>query len=101
MLAIVAPILAGPPPTTLSPPVLGSVIGLGALGTGIAFALNFRVIRLAGVTTSTSVTYLMPIWATLVGFLALGERLSWNQPVGAAIVLLGVAISQGIRLRRP
>ena len=100
MLAIAAPILAGPPPTTLSLPVLGSVVGLGALGTGIAFALNFRVIRLAGVTTSTSVTYLMPIWATLVGFLVLGERLSWNQPVGAAIVLLGVAISQGIRLRR-
>ena len=27
--------------------------------------------------------------------LALDERLNWHQPVGALIVLLGVAVSQG------
>jgi drug/metabolite transporter (DMT)-like permease len=100
LLAVVAPLVAGAPPTTFSLPVVGSVAALGALGTGIAFALNFRVIRLAGASTSASVTYLAPLWATAVGFLVLGERLSWYQPVGAAIVLLGVGISQGVRLRR-
>jgi hypothetical protein len=29
----------------------------------------------------------------------LGERLSWNQPIGGLIVLGGVAISQGLTLR--
>jgi drug/metabolite transporter (DMT)-like permease len=100
MLALVSPLIAGPPPTTFSLPVVASVVALGALGTGVAFALNFRVIRQAGATTSASVTYLAPVWATMVGFLVLGERLAWYQPVGAAIVLLGVAISQGMRLRR-
>ena len=95
-LSIVASLVAGPPPLpwTLSLPVIASIVGLGAFGTGIAFALSFRVLKLAGVSTATSVTYVIPIWATLMGVLVLKEELSWYQPVGAAIVLLGVAISQ-------
>ncbi len=103
-LAVVAPLLAGAPPvpTRLSGPVLISVLLLGALGTGLAFVLNFRVIRVAGASTSASVTYLMPIVATLVGVLVLGEHLLWNQPLGALVVLIGVAVSQDAlgRLRR-
>jgi drug/metabolite transporter (DMT)-like permease len=103
-LAIVAPLVAGAPPvpTTLSLDVVLCVLALGALGTGLAFVLNFRVIRVAGASTSASVTYLMPVVATLVGVVILGEHLLWNQPVGALVVLTGVAISQGVlmRLRR-
>jgi drug/metabolite transporter (DMT)-like permease len=103
-LAIVAPLVAGAPPapTSLSTDVVLCVLALGALGTGLAFVLNFRVIRVAGASTSASVTYLMPVVATLVGVIILGEHLLWNQPVGALIVLAGVAISQGVlmRLRR-
>jgi drug/metabolite transporter (DMT)-like permease len=84
----------------LSIEVIASVLALGAFGTGIAFVLNFRVIRLAGATTSASVTYLIPIFATLIGVTVLGEQVTWFQPVGAAVVLLGVAVSQGVRLRR-
>jgi len=95
-------VLAGPPPdpTKLSTDVVLCVIALGALGTGLAFVLNFQVIRVAGASTSTSVTYLMPVVATLVGVLILHEHLHWNQPAGAAVVLAGVAIAQGLRLRR-
>jgi drug/metabolite transporter (DMT)-like permease len=101
-LAVLAPLVAGAPPapTHLSAPVVWCVLALGALGTGLAFVLNFRVIRVAGASTSTSVTYLMPIVATLVGVLILGEALHWNQPVGAAVVLAGVAVSQGALSRR-
>jgi drug/metabolite transporter (DMT)-like permease len=99
-LVVAAPLIAGPPPalTSLSWDVVASVAALGALGTGIAFALNFRVIRLKGATTSASVTYLVPIVATVIGVLVLDERLTWHQPVGAAIALLGVALTQGLRL---
>ncbi len=104
-LAVAAPLIAGPPPvpTTLAAPVIASVLALGALGTGLAFALNFRVIRLAGASTSASVTYLLPIVATLLGIAVLGEHLTWYQPVGVAVVLAGVAISQGVLAvrRRP
>ncbi len=101
-LAVAATLLGGPPPdpTGLSTDVLLCVLALGALGTGIAFVLNFQVIRVAGASTSTSVTYLMPVVATVVGVLILHEHLHWNQPTGAAIVLTGVAVSHGLRLRR-
>jgi len=46
------------------------------------------------------VTYLIPVVATLAGVLVLDERLAWYQPTGAAIVLVGVAVSQGM-LRWP
>jgi drug/metabolite transporter (DMT)-like permease len=100
-LAVCAPLLAGAPPSPagLSPEVLLSVLALGALGTGLAFVLNLRVIRVAGASTSASVTYLMPVVATLVGVLVLREEPLWNQAVGALIVLTGVAVSQGVGLR--
>jgi drug/metabolite transporter (DMT)-like permease len=102
ILAVVSPLIAGAPPapTSLSLGVIASVLALGAFGTGVAFALNFRVIRLAGATTSASVTYLVPILSTVEGVLLLGERLNWYQPVGALVVLLAVAISQGAFPRR-
>ena len=102
-LAIVAPILAGhapPKPWSLSIEVIGSVIALGALGSGVAFVLSLRNIRLIGASMSSMVTYLMPIFAIIVGVLVLDEHLTWYQPVGALVVLTGVAVSQGL-VRRP
>jgi drug/metabolite transporter (DMT)-like permease len=101
-LAIFAPLLAGAPPDPagLSVRVLLSVLALGALGTGLAFVLNFRVIRVAGASTSASVTYLMPVVATVVGVTFLDEHVLWNQPAGALIVLAGVAVTQGVLSRR-
>ncbi|GGK33238.1 transporter [Pilimelia terevasa] len=98
LLAVVAPFVAGPPPAPgdLSLPVVASVLALGALGTGLAFVLHFRVITVAGASTGASVTYLLPVVATLLGVLVLGEHIDWNQPVGGVVVLLGVAISQGM-----
>src|SRR6266545_1963853 len=96
-LAIIAPLVAGPPPAPwhLSAAVAGSIGALGVLGTGLAFALNFHVVRVAGATTAATVTYLPPVVATIAGVAVLHERLTWNQPVGAVVVLAGVALSQG------
>lgn len=97
-LLFIAPFVAGAPtpPAELSVWAIGSVLALGVLGTGLAFVLNFRVIKVAGASTSASVTYVIPVVATVLGVLLLGERLSWYQPVGAAVVLAGVAVSQGV-----
>ncbi len=78
---------------TLRPVV--SVVVLGVLGTGIAYVVNYGIIRDAGATAASTVTYLLPIFATIAGMVFLGERLTWNQPAGAAVVLAGVAVSQG------
>ncbi|MFC8615566.1 DMT family transporter [Micromonospora purpureochromogenes] len=103
-LAVVGPLLVGAPPvpTELSAPVVGSVLTLGALGTGLAFVINLRNIRVAGASTASTVTYLIPIFAVLIGAVVLDERLNWHQPVGALVVLLGVAVTQGlVGPRRP
>jgi drug/metabolite transporter (DMT)-like permease len=77
--------------------ILG-MLGLGALGTGIAYVLNYRIIAVAGSTTASTVTYLTPLVAIIVGVTFLSEPLAWNEPLGGLIVILGVAVSQG-RLR--
>ena len=100
-LALVAPFVGTPPlPTGLSPRVAASVLALGALGTGLAFVINMRNIRLAGASTASTVTYLIPVFAVLVGAVVLGERMNWHQPVGAFVVLVGVAVAQGLFGRR-
>ncbi|TDW21614.1 drug/metabolite transporter (DMT)-like permease [Kribbella kalugense] len=98
-LAVVAPIVTGqapPAPWSLSIEVVLSVLALGALGSGLAFVLNMRNIRLIGASRSSMVTYLMPVFSILVGVIVLHEHLTWYQPVGGLIVLLGVAVSQGV-----
>ena len=102
LLGVVAPVAGGgyPAVAELSGPVLGSVAALGVLGTGFAFVLHLRNIRLLGASTASMVTYLIPVFATAIGVVVLGEDLAWFQPVGAAIVLLGVAIAQGVGRRR-
>ncbi len=104
LLAVVTPFVAGAPPapTALTGPVVVSVAALGAVGTGLAFVIHFRNIRVAGASTAATVTYLIPVFAVLIGVFVLGERLTWHQPVGALVVLLGVAVTQGlIGPRRP
>ena len=102
-LAIVAPIVtrqAPPAPWSLSIEVVLSVVALGALGSGLAFVLSLRNIRLIGASRSSMVTYLMPVFSIVVGVLVLHEHITWYQPVGGLVVLLGVAVSQGL-LRPP
>ena len=77
--------------------VLG-MLGLGALGSGIAYILNYQIIGAAGGMTASTVTYLTPLFAVIAGVAFLGEGVAWYEPVGGFIVLLGAAIAQG-RLR--
>ena len=74
-------------------PVL-SMLALGVFGSGFAYLWNFRVMEIAGSAISSSVTYLTPVVAVIVGIIYLGEKISWNEPVGALVVLLGAAIAQ-------
>jgi drug/metabolite transporter (DMT)-like permease len=102
VLGLLAPLVSGTAPDVrgLSWPVIGSVLTLGAVGTGIAFVIHLRNIRLVGASTASMVTYIIPVFATVVGVVVLGEGITWYQPVGAALVLLGVAIAEGLLFNR-
>ncbi|MDB5058636.1 MAG: Integral rane protein [Chloroflexi bacterium] len=96
-LALVTPFLTRVP-STLPAHVAASVMALGVFGTGIAFILNYGLIRVVGATLASTVTYVIPLFSTLEGVILLGEPVTWYEPAGAVIVVLGVAICQG-RLR--
>ena len=74
-------------------PVL-AMMALGIFGSGFAYLWNFKVMELAGSAIASSVTYLTPLVAIIVGVIFLNEKITWNEPVGALIVLLGAAIAQ-------
>jgi drug/metabolite transporter (DMT)-like permease len=97
-LALVTPLLTAAP-GRLPLRVLGAMVGLGVLGTGLAYVLNFSIIRDVGPTVSSTVTYVVPVFATVAGVLALGEHLTWNEPLGASVIILGALLAQG-RVRR-
>ena len=74
-------------------PVL-AMVALGVFGSGIAYIWNFKIMELAGSAIASTVTYLTPVVAIFVGNIFLNERITWYEPVGAAVVLLGAAIAQ-------
>jgi len=95
--ALVLPVLPlGGAPSEIRPESVLALIGLGALGAGLAYVLFWRVVRTAGPTIAATVTYLIPLVSTTLGIVVLGEQLTWNQPVGGAVALVGVALAQGI-----
>ncbi|SDP22070.1 Permease of the drug/metabolite transporter (DMT) superfamily [Pedococcus dokdonensis] len=75
------------------------VLALGVVGTGLAYMLQFDVVRGAGATVSTTVTYLIPVVSVLLGVAVLSEHLAWPQLLGAAIVLVS-AIVIGLPAKR-
>jgi drug/metabolite transporter (DMT)-like permease len=75
-------------------PVL-AMVALGVFGSGFAYIWNFTIMRAAGSAIASSVTYVTPLVAVLVGFIFLNEIPHWYEPVGALVVLLGAAIAQG------
>ncbi len=77
------------------PATFFAMLALGILGSGIAYIWNFSIIAAAGSSIASSVTYLTPVVAIIVGWVFLGEALSWYEPVGALLVIIGAAISQG------
>ena len=83
------------PPTEVQPQSVAAVIALGVLGTGIAYILNYSLLRDAGATITTTVTYLLPIVAVIAGVVLLDEPLTWNEPLGAAIIIGGAVLAQG------
>ena len=68
--------------------IVGAVLMLGALGTGLAFLLSFHLQATTGATATSAVTFLMPFVGVLLGVLVLDEKVGWNVALGGALVLV-------------
>lgn len=71
-----------------------SLIALGVVCTGIAYAFYYRLIQRVGAPRATTVTYLVPIFGVLWAWLALGEPLTLGMAVGGALILGGMLYGQ-------
>src|SRR5262249_6644550 len=67
---------------------------LGVLCTGLAYALYYRLIHRIGAPRASTVTYLVPLFAVLWSWLALGEPLTVSMAVAGALILGGVGLNQ-------
>lgn len=77
-----------------------SMLLLGGVGTGLAYLWNTNIVRDWGATTASTVTYVTPVVGVVLGVLLLGESMTWTQPLGGVVIVLGIMASRGL-LRLP
>jgi drug/metabolite transporter (DMT)-like permease len=77
-----------------------AVIGLGAGSTALALLLFFRLIANIGAARAITVTFLIPLFGILWGYLFLHETLNAGMFLGGGVVIVGTALATGV-LRLP
>lgn len=75
-----------------------AVLWLGALGSGLAFLIFFRLLTRWDATRTSMVAYLIPVFGLVLGAAVLGERVDAGLIVGTALIVGGIAL---VNLRRP
>jgi drug/metabolite transporter (DMT)-like permease len=86
----------------LTPTRIAAITILGAVGTGIAYVLNYGLIGELGATKASLVTYLIPVIAVVVGIVVLGEPFEWRLILGGIITIGGIAaVTAGRRTPSP
>jgi len=95
LMLLVAPVIATGP-VRLDWRIVAAMVALGAVGTGLAYAWNTRLVGAWGAGRASTVTYLTPVVGVALGVLVLGEPLRWNEPVGGLVVLAGIALASGM-----
>ena len=69
---------------------------LAILCTAIAQIIYFRLIQNIGATSTTTVTFLIPVFGLLWGFLFLNETILVDTVIAGGIILLGTALANGL-----
>lgn len=85
-------------PWRLPPPdatTWAALVGIALISTALAYMLYFRILAIAGATNLLLVTFLLPISALLLGWLALGERMAPGAVPGMIMIGLGLACIDG------
>jgi drug/metabolite transporter (DMT)-like permease len=81
-----------PPLAAPSALVIGNLLALALLASGVAFVLYFRLIADVGATRALTVTYLIPLFGVLWGWLFLGETLAAAALAGGVLILFGTLL---------
>jgi drug/metabolite transporter (DMT)-like permease len=94
LLALPVSVIAGQQPVLadISGGAWVAIILSGAIGLSAAFVLFVHMIARHGPTAALLATYVMPVVATMLGVLLLGETITPPMLVGSALVVVGVVI---------
>ena len=68
------------------------MIGLGLLWTGVAYLLYYFLVEALGAVTASGATYIPPVVALAIVWLAVGETLAWWDGLAVLLILAGVVI---------
>ena len=68
---------------------------IGLLSTTLAFFIYFRVLKTAGASNVVLVTFLVPVSASALGIVFLGEVLAIQHILAYLLIALGLAIIDG------
>jgi drug/metabolite transporter (DMT)-like permease len=83
---------AGAPMWSFSPWLALAILGVA--GTGLAYVINYALIRTEGPVGASVVTYLVPITSVVLGFLVLNEGIPLPSLLGVATILIGIGFSR-------
>ncbi|HEY5553016.1 MAG TPA: DMT family transporter [Opitutaceae bacterium] len=101
-LVLLGPALLAPVPGTLTLPVAGAVVALAVLCTAVALIGYFKLFARVGPTNAITVTFLLPPFGMLWGFLFLGEAITLKMLGGCALIIAGTLMATGFKFpRRP
>ena len=69
-----------------------SLIYLGAIATGFAWWLRFKILMKNGLVFQTQVAYLIPIFGVIFGVIVLNEQITWKVFASLVIIMSGIFI---------
>jgi drug/metabolite transporter (DMT)-like permease len=91
VLAPVLPFVSIPGPVTSW--IVFNVVALAVASTAIAYLIYFRLIADVGPSRALTVTFLIPLFGVLWGYLFLGEAITANMLAGGALIVAGTALA--------
>lgn len=72
-----------------------ALAALALISTAVGYLIYFRILAAAGATNIALVTFLVPVWATVLGAAFLAERLAPAHWAGMALIGLGLSAIDG------
>lgn len=86
---------SAPAAIRFSPATGMALLSLGVFSTASAYLIYFSLLARAGATYANLVAFLIPLSASLLGIVLLGERLPWSALAGMAVIFVGLAVMDG------
>ena len=87
-------------PTRISPQGIAAALIAGVILTGLLFQIGFAILPRAGATKVSTLTFVAPITALVLGAILLGERLAPEHYIGMLVIFAGLLLIDGSLFRR-